>query len=94
MSTHTAGPWLYRGKSCAVYTAPPAGAKYSFGDHIFTFHEDEEPNDDDLALILAAPDLLEALKEFVDEHSSHSLTETERLQKARTAIAKATGGQQ
>jgi hypothetical protein len=29
------------------------------------------------------------LSEFIDEHASHTLTETERLAKARAAIARA-----
>jgi hypothetical protein len=34
-------------------------------------------------------ELLAALSEFIDEHASHTLTETERLAKARAAIARA-----
>jgi hypothetical protein len=35
------------------------------------------------------PELMAALSEFIDEHASHTLTETERLTKARAAIARA-----
>ena len=62
MDRFTPGPWLYRGKSCAVYTAP-TDPVYQYGSQIFRFNDDDEPNDADLNLILAAPDLLEALIE-------------------------------
>ena len=48
-----------------------------------------DPSYANACLIAAAPCLLAALSEFVDEHSSHTLTETERLAKARAAIARA-----
>lgn len=60
MNEYTPGPWLFRGKSDSVHKAPPGS--YQFGETIFRFHEEEGPGDADLNLILAAPDLLEALK--------------------------------
>ena len=61
MSKHTPGPWLYRAKSDSVHK-PPAEQPYQFGDLIFRFHDECGPNNEDLALILAAPELLEACK--------------------------------
>lgn len=58
---HTQGPWLHRGKDDAVYTEPPEGSAYTFGQMIFKFDDENSPSDADLALILAAPELLEAL---------------------------------
>jgi hypothetical protein len=48
-----------------------------------------KPSKANALLIAAAPCLLAALREFIDEHASHTLTETERLAKARAAIARA-----
>ena len=87
MSKHTPGPWLYRAKSDSVHK-PPAEQPYQFGDLIFRFHDECGPNNEDLALILAAPELLEACKValgiigFGAEHDQIS-----------AAIAKATGEQ-
>jgi hypothetical protein len=61
VSKHTPGPWLYRAKSDSVHK-PPAEQPYQFGDLIFRFHDECGPNNEDLALILAAPELLEACK--------------------------------
>ena len=85
MSKHTPGPWLYRAKSDSVHK-PPAEQPYQFGDLIFRFHDECGPNNEDLALILAVPELLEACKValgiigFGAEHDQIS-----------AAIAKATG---
>ena len=59
MSKHTPSPWLYRGKSDSVHM--PCDT-HPYGDQIFRFVEDAAPSDEDLALILAAPDLLAELK--------------------------------
>ncbi|MGU3628120.1 hypothetical protein [Comamonas sp. C24C] len=68
MSTNerTPGPWLHRGKSDSVHKSPSAeqyAQGYRFGETIFQFHEESPPSDADLALILAAPELLHALQE-------------------------------
>ncbi len=62
--THTPGPWLFRAKSDSVYTPPTPGTPYTYGDFIFAFSDNDGPNDEDLALILAAPDLLDALRDL------------------------------
>lgn len=65
----TPGPWLHRGKSDSVHKQPSAeqyAQGYRLGETIFQFHEESPPSDADLALILAAPGLLEALKSCRD----------------------------
>ena len=87
-SKHTPGPWLYRGKSDAVYTTPSDPA-YQYGSQIFRFEEEEGPNEDDLNLILAAPDLILALRDAVA--ALGGITSDNVPQTIRAAIAKATG---
>jgi hypothetical protein len=68
MSKHTPGPWLFRGKSSSVHEQPKnkPGEKYAYGKQIFRFRDDDDEaagiSDEDLALILAAPDMLAALE--------------------------------
>jgi len=90
--SHTPGPWLHRTKSDSVHK-PPIQEPYKFGDLIFRFHDEQNPNDADLALILAAPELLEALKSLVDLEDGHVgvFTLDEIMDAARAAIAKAEG---
>lgn len=91
-TTFTPGPWLYRGKSDAVYT-PPTDPTYQYGSQIFRFHDEDGPDDVDLELILAAPDLYAALKEAVralDVGGFGVDCETAALL-GRTALAKAEG---
>lgn len=65
---HTPGPWLFRGKSSSVHEQPKnePGENYTYGKQIFRFRDDDDEvagiSDEDLALILAAPDLLAALR--------------------------------
>ena len=93
MTTHTRGPWLYRAKSSAVYTAPEAGSPYQYGAHIFSFFEAHEPSDSDLNLILAAPDLLAACQMFMYSVYQPSVRGEpgSLLETMRSAIAKAMG---
>jgi hypothetical protein len=96
MSKHTPGPWLYRAKSDSVHK-PPAEQPYQFGDLIFRFHDECGPNNEDLALILAAPELLEALRSIADccdeEHAArdYASRQAEIRGIARAAIAKTEG---
>jgi hypothetical protein len=96
MSTakHTPGPWAYRGKNDAVYTAPPAGSPYKYGDFIFRFHNEDGPSGEDLDLILAAPELLQALQSVVAEHGGTRAwaSDDPRAIACVAAVAKAMGG--
>lgn len=66
MSKHTPGPWLFRAKDEGVYTKPPAGTLYTYGTWIFGFRDDCAPSDADLALVISAPCLKEALQKMLD----------------------------
>ena len=90
MSKHTPGPWLYRAKSDSVHK-PPAEQPYQFGDLIFRFHDECGPNNEDLALILAAPELLEALQYMLNVCPAIDAQGEEAHYQARAAIAKAEG---
>jgi hypothetical protein len=86
----TPGPWLFRGKSSTVHAVSET---HPFGEQIFGFHDqeldDRTPSDADLALILAAPDLLAALIEL-EAGSGASPGANKKFAKARAAISKAT----
>lgn len=91
MSGFTPGPWLFRGKSDSVYTVP-TDPVYQYGDFVFKFHDEDGPNDDDLNLVLAAPDLYEALHALVNEPTKAPDFLPSRLwDAARAALAKAEG---
>ncbi len=91
MSTsHTPGPWLHRVKSDSVHL-PPDDSRYIYGNQIFRFDEEAAPSDADLRLILAAPDLLETLLDALPE--LESVGPLSKFERARAAIAKATGEQ-
>jgi hypothetical protein len=87
----TKGPWLYRGKSDDVWTAPPEGTNYSYGEFIFGFKDEFVPKDADLNLILAAPDLLEALKLAYDSTAVLNHLPVEHQHIICAAIARAEG---
>lgn len=103
---HTPGPWLFRGKSSSVHAAPAnePGEHYQYGEQIARFAEDDDGDasvsDADLALMLAAPEMLAALEKIKDD-ADRSLVQgwTPSVQwlswvadTARDAIAKAKGG--
>lgn len=86
MSKHTPGPWLSRGKSDSVHESSDT---HPYGCQIFRFADDQGPSDDDLNLILSAPDLLEALEsttecaeilrgliESIEKHGNYSAEST------------------
>ena len=82
----TPGPWLYRGKSNSVHESC---STHPFGHTIFVFDDDAPLRDPDLSLILAAPDLLEALEAVMRAHdlgthnfNAHDLA-TKAISKAR-----------
>jgi hypothetical protein len=104
MSKHTPGPWLFRGKSSSVHEQPEnkPGEKYTYGKQIFRFRDDDDEvagiSDEDLALILAAPDMLAAL-EAILPMLPQSLTTatggdpswTDAIRRVESAIEKARG---
>lgn len=94
MNKHTPGPWLSRGKSDSVHESSNT---HPYGCQIFRFAEDQGPSDDDLNLILSAPDLLEALEYVADIDVSGADGSVVRFilaaaqHKARAAIDRARG---
>ena len=94
MNKHTPGPWLSRGKSDSVHESSDT---HPYGHQIFRFAEDQGPSDDDLNLILSAPDLLDALEYVADIDVSGADDSVIRFilaaaqNKARAAIASARG---
>lgn len=96
MNKHTPGPWLSRGKSDSVHESSDT---HPYGFQIFRFAEDQGPSDDDLNLILSAPDLLDALEDALSDYDAWmkdaDVTPNESLlawtNKARAAIARARG---
>ena len=94
MNKHTPGPWLSRGKSDSVHESSDT---HPYGHQIFRFSEDQGPSDDDLNLILSAPDLLDALEYVADIDVSGADDSVIRFilaaaqNKARAAIARARG---
>lgn len=99
-NNHTPGPWLHRGKSESVHASSDT---HPYGEYLFAFQDECAPNDADLALILAGPDLLAALENLVSKGEAFRNTVVETrgvrgmdehdaaLTAARAAIAKATG---
>lgn len=94
MNKHTPGPWLSRGKSDSVHESSDT---HPYGCQIFRFAEDQGPSDDDLNLILSAPDLLESLEYVADIDVSGADDSVVRFilaaaqNKVRAAIARARG---
>ena len=88
MNKHTPGPWLSRGKSDSVHESSNT---HPYGCQIFRFAEDQGPSDDDLNLILSAPDLLEALEYCLDCLGDEFALPSDCQSTARAAIAKARG---
>ena len=91
MSKHTHGPWVFDeqgniSKGDSPDSMPLATTFFGYLDF------GQYPRDANARLIAAAPELLEALMCFVD-NEQFRLTERQRLDKARAAIAKATGEQ-
>ena len=106
MTKHTPGPWRFTGVK--TWSSPIQEYKEGHDaiwsdsenkyvmyaqdceDYMATF---EFSNEADKALILAAPDLLEALNELANGYSGNrwDVGIALRLKKARAAISKATG---
>lgn len=82
----TPGPWYVEGKGIAAVVRG--------GDMTIVAVRHRLPgrrHEDNAHLIASAPKLHEALAEFVPELQSGKLTEAERIEKARTALASARG---
>lgn len=86
MNKHTPGPWKIRrlGKSQTIFELGPVCADEYAGSCWLDVSES------DASLVCAAPDLLEALSEIINDGGKFVMThETHR--KARAAIARARG---
>lgn len=81
---HTPGPWFTNG-----YSSPMTGAITVYNKPFGLGDVAEVHDINDARLISAAPDLLEALRNFCE--FPQPLTDSERIAIARAAIAKATG---
>lgn len=93
MSKHTPGPWLIGKRSPGGYSLINADGWQSLARVVTVMEGDNRPFAEGVAnarLIAAAPDLLEALKELLDQ-DEHGEDEIWVRNKARAAIAKATG---
>lgn len=87
---HTPGPWLFRAKSNSFHVKDPTGER-PYGPAFITITYDNDGSPDlqiseaDLNLILAAPELLAAVKSLLFNRDSTSQVEILAL------IAKAEG---
>lgn len=93
----TPGPWLFRNKSDTMHTKHP---DYPYGAAFFGFDSEFSPNEADINLIVAAPDMYEALaailpfvpKTSASEGGASMFSENVRAaDKVRAALAKARG---
>lgn len=93
---HTPGPWrVLRPSSGIDHNWHVTDETDTFVAHVFGFsHSVDEQSRVNAILISAAPDLLEALQSLVDMDVSYQRGPRveEAVNKARYAIAKATGG--
>ena len=92
----TPGPWKFevraKGDDMGHFTGRDGAVGCSFGDSTTYYPtEGEPPNDADIALIEAAPDLLDALKDALCALEVCGKDYDYAIGKARAAIAKATG---
>lgn len=98
MSKHTPGPWYWESSGRDDDLKRLMG---SYGDHICWFGNDDhhdgcagfEPSKEDMDLIAAAPDLLEALEYVLDrvQWDEHCYLGPELELKVSKAIARAKG---
>ena len=88
MSKHTPGPWQWTqhfDPTISIY-------KDGFGQIARLYDSSAGTGKANARLIAAAPDLLDALVQFVDEFEGCYADGEPAMIKARAAIAKATGG--
>ena len=93
MSKHTPGPWSYIGNGDVVARSENyCGGEKDIASVFLTANDEDEANS---RLIAAAPDLLEALREVLNNPAGDydaSDGYENAVKQARAAIAKATGG--
>jgi hypothetical protein len=89
---HTPGPWINLGNGDIVARSENyCGGEKDIASVFLTSNDEDEANAN---LIAAAPDLLEALKDMLDGHEDACTGYGDgAADKARAAIAKATGEQ-
>lgn len=89
-ANHTPGPWLWRDKDSSVRV--PGGNGYPYGPSVLRIVEGDDGcaqiSDADLALVLAAPDLLAAAEQVLREWTGTGVCDCGVL---ADAIAKARG---
>lgn len=110
---HTPGPWQWDGSPCdydasneapwLVTDAYAVGVEKTLRDGVILKGQIECLNESNARLIAAAPDLLEAVRAYVQHFEAHHITNTHGgrdfdftghiAQLARAAISKATGEQ-
>jgi len=89
MSKHTPGPWNYRYGGMSVY--PEANADVDIA-RVYQYRPmSAEENEANARLIAAAPELLEALEEFVHHVEFQWHPDVATLKQAIAAIKKAKG---
>lgn len=99
MSDHTSGPWIpdrdpRMGMEWNIHILDQRGHAICFMAH--SDGATPERDEANAALVAAAPELLGALQVFAERSSSDEFititVRTEHVERARAAIAKATGG--
>jgi hypothetical protein len=94
MTSHTPGPWIWRGKSSSLHQEGDNNPS-PYGPRVLTLASDEytdaEISDADATLIAASPDLLAACKAAVAclDHATVSMADADEMLHA--AIKKAEG---
>ena len=102
MSKHTPGPWIGAGPSFGDPLPRYTTSIMTEWEHEddgfieiceFPFHHHDGENEANARLIAAAPELLETLEAVTDALAGHELNngDVSAINKARAAIAKATG---
>lgn len=104
MSKHTPGPWKHRKAGSAIHGEPGHEERFEYPAHIVSVIKDGQgrkvtrfvaecssttlPNEENARLISAAPDLLEALRDVLEDIDNLDMRNV-LVARARTAIAKA-----
>ena len=96
MSKHTPGPWrIVRARGASKAAINGAQIRTEAGLQIASItHVADKPisqKEADAHLIAAAPEMYEALREFLDEFTTSGPKRNAAIEKCRAAIAKAEG---